>query len=80
MPKKDNIDAVEDIKKIFTENEGIIFTDHTGLKAQDAVNVRDRLTEADSYLKIIKIHWALLQQGKYFLIWILKKYLLALRV
>jgi large subunit ribosomal protein L10 len=54
MPKKDNIDAVEDIKKIFTENEGIIFTDHTGLKAQDAVNVRDRLTEADSYLKIIK--------------------------
>jgi large subunit ribosomal protein L10 len=54
MPKKDNIDAVEDIKKIFMENEGIIFTDHRGLKAQDAVNVRDKLIEADAYLKIIK--------------------------
>jgi large subunit ribosomal protein L10 len=54
MPKKDNIDAVEDIKRIFMENEGIIFTDHTGLKAQDAVNVRDKLLEAGSYLKVIK--------------------------
>ena len=54
MPKKENIAAVEDIKKIFTENEGIIFTDHSGLKAQDAVNVRDKLVEADAYLKIIK--------------------------
>ena len=54
MPKKENIDAVSSIKAIFEKNEGLIFTDHSGLKAQDAVNVRDKLVEADSYLKIIK--------------------------
>ncbi len=54
MPKKENIEAVESIKKMFMENEGIIFTDHSGLKAQDAVNIRDKLIETDAYLKIIK--------------------------
>lgn len=54
MPKKENIEAVESIKKIFMKNEGIIFTDHSGLKAQDAVNIRDKLIETDAYLKIIK--------------------------
>lgn len=54
MPKKENIDAVEELKKIFTDNEGLIFTDHSRLKAQDAVGVRDKLVEAEAYLKIIK--------------------------
>jgi large subunit ribosomal protein L10 len=54
VPKKENIDTVESLKKIFTENEGIIFTDHTGLKAQDAVDIRDKLVEKESYLLIIK--------------------------
>ncbi len=54
MPKKENIDAVESLKKVFVENEGILFTDHSGLKAQDAVNIRDKLVESESYLKVIK--------------------------
>ena len=54
MPNKENIEAVEELKKIFSDNEGLIFTDHTGLKAQDAVDVRDKLVEAEAYLKIIK--------------------------
>ena len=54
MPNKENIEAVEEIKKIFNHNEGLIFTDHTGLKAQDAVEVRDKLVEAEAYLKIVK--------------------------
>jgi len=54
VPKKGNIEAVENIKKIFMKNEGIIFTDHSGLKAQDAVDIRDKLIETDAYLKIIK--------------------------
>ena len=54
MPNKENIEAVEELKKIFAENEGLIFTDHTGLKAQDAVGVRDKLVETEAYLKIIK--------------------------
>lgn len=60
MPKKENIEAVESIKKVFMENEGIIFTDHSGMKAQDAVDVRDKLVEADAYLKIIKNTLALI--------------------
>lgn len=54
MPKKENIDAVAGIKELFEKNEGLIFTDHSGLKARDAVEVRDKLVEAESYLKIIK--------------------------
>ena len=54
MPKKENIDAVENLKEIFKKNEGLIFTDHSGLKAQDAVDVRDKLVETEAYLKIIK--------------------------
>lgn len=54
MPKRENVEAVENIKKVFMENEGIIFTDHSGLKAQDAVVIRDKLIGADSYLRIIK--------------------------
>jgi len=60
VPKKENIEAVESIKKVFMENEGIIFTDHSGMKAQDAVDVRDKLVEADAYLKIIKNTLALI--------------------
>ena len=54
MPNKENIGKVENLKKIFAENEGIIFTDHTGLKAHDAVDIRDRLVEKEAYLFIIK--------------------------
>jgi large subunit ribosomal protein L10 len=54
VPNKENIEAVEELKKIFAENEGLIFTDHTGLKAQDAVGVRDKLVETEAYLKIVK--------------------------
>jgi large subunit ribosomal protein L10 len=66
MPKKENIDAVASIKKIFETNEGLIFTDHSGLKAQDAVDVRDKLIEADSYLKIIKNTLALIAAKEVF--------------
>ena len=67
MPKKENIDAVASIKEIFETNEGLIFTDHSGLRAQDAVNVRDKLVEADSYLKIIKNTLALIAAKEVFL-------------
>jgi len=54
VPNKENLEAVEELIKIFNHNKGLIFTDHTGLKAQDAVGVRDKLVEAEAYLKIIK--------------------------
>ena len=66
MPKKENIDAVASIKEIFEKNEGLIFTDHSGLKAQDAVDIRDKLIEADAYLKIIKNTLALIAAREVF--------------
>jgi len=54
VAREEKINKVDELKKIFKESYGIIFTDHSGLKAGDAVAVRDKLVEADSYLKIIK--------------------------
>lgn len=66
MPKKENMDAVASIKEIFEKNEGLIFTDHSGLKAQDAVAVRDKLIETGSYLRIIKNTLALIAAREVF--------------
>jgi len=54
MVRQEKIDRVEEIKEIFKKSYGLIFTDHSGLKAEDAVAVRDRLAEVNSYLKITK--------------------------
>jgi large subunit ribosomal protein L10 len=60
VPKQEKIDEVKKIKKLFEENNGLIFTDHSGLKAGDAVIVRDKLVGMDSYLRIIKNTLALI--------------------
>jgi large subunit ribosomal protein L10 len=54
MVRQEKIDRVEEIKEIFKKSYGLIFTDHSGLKAEDAVAVRDKLAEVNSYLKITK--------------------------
>lgn len=60
MVREDKIAKVEDIKGILESGHGIIFTDHTGLKAEDTFQMRNRLAEIDSYIKIIKNTLALL--------------------
>lgn len=60
MAKKEKIDEVNELREIFKSDCGLIFTDHSGLKAEDAVRVRDRLIEINSYLKIIKNTLALI--------------------
>jgi large subunit ribosomal protein L10 len=60
VAKQEKVDKVDELKKIFKNNYGLIFTDHSGLKAEDAVVVRDRLVEVSSYLKIIKNTLALI--------------------
>lgn len=60
MARKEKIDEVKKLKEIFENNCGIIFTDHSGLKAEDAVKVRDKLVEMNSYLRIIKNTLALI--------------------
>lgn len=60
MAKKEKIDEVNELREIFKSDCSLIFTDHSGLKAEDAVRVRDRLIEINSYLKIIKNTLALI--------------------
>jgi large subunit ribosomal protein L10 len=60
LAKKEKIDEVNELIEIFKSDCGLIFTDHSGLKAEDAVRVRDRLIEINSYLKIIKNTLALI--------------------
>jgi large subunit ribosomal protein L10 len=54
MAREEKIGEVEKLKEIFKSGQGIIFTDHSGLKAVDSVALRDKLVEANSYLKIVK--------------------------
>jgi len=60
MAKQEKVDEVNELREIFKSKCGIIFTDHSGLKAEDAVKVRDKLVEIKSYLKIIKNTLALI--------------------
>jgi len=60
MARQEKVDKVGELKEVFKNNHGLIFTDHSGLKAEDAVEVRDRLVEVNSYLKIIKNTLALI--------------------
>jgi large subunit ribosomal protein L10 len=60
LVREDKITKVEDIKRIFESGHGIIFTDHTGLKAEDSFQIRNRLAEIESYIKILKNTLALL--------------------
>ncbi len=54
MARVEKINKVDELKKIFKESCSLIFTDHSDLKAEEAVVVRDKLVEANAYLKIIK--------------------------
>ena len=60
MAKQEKVDKVDELKEIFKNSCGLIFADHSGLKAEDAVGVRDKLVEVNSYLKIIKNTLALI--------------------
>jgi large subunit ribosomal protein L10 len=66
LAKKEKIDEVNELREIFKSDSGLIFTDHSGLKAEDAVRVRDRLVEINSYLRIIKNTLALIAAGDVF--------------
>jgi len=51
VAKQEKVDKVNELKEIFKNSYGLIFTDHSGLRAEDAVVVRDKLVEINSYLK-----------------------------
>jgi len=60
VARQEKIDKVNELKEIFKNSYGLIFTDHSRLKAKDAVVVRDKLVGINSYLKIIKNTFAII--------------------
>ncbi len=62
--RQDKIDRVEEVKTIFESGRGLIFTDHSGIKAEDSVKIRNRLADIDAYIKIIKNTLALIAAAK----------------
>jgi large subunit ribosomal protein L10 len=62
--RQDKIDRVEEVKTIFESGRGLIFADHSGIKAEDSVKIRNRLADIDAYIKIIKNTLALIAAGK----------------
>lgn len=64
MLRQDKIDKVEEVKAIFEKGKGLIFADHSGIKAEDSVKIRNRLADIDAYIKIIKNTLALIAAEK----------------
>lgn len=48
------MEKVDEIRNIFETKENIMFTDHSGLKAENTFSIRNSLYEIDAVLKIIK--------------------------
>jgi len=66
VANEEKINKVNNIKEVFKNNCGLIFTDHNNLKAEEAVQIRDRLIEVGSYLKIVKNTLALIAADEVF--------------
>jgi len=58
--KKEKEEKVEDIKHVFESGSPIIFADHSGLKAENIFNMRNKLADSDACIKIVKNTLALL--------------------
>jgi len=64
VANKEKIEKVKEVREIFRNSSNIIFTDHRGLKAEDAVQLRDNLADVNSYLRIVKNTFMLLAVRK----------------
>lgn len=54
MASEEKITKVEEIKGILESVDGIIFTDHTGLDAENLYRIRNKLYEINARIRIIK--------------------------
>jgi len=52
--KSEKINKVNAIKEQFLNNNGLFFTDHTNIKSDQSVAIRDKLYEVDATLMILK--------------------------
>ncbi len=54
MASEEKIAKVEELKGILESVDGIIFTDHTGLDAENLYSIRNKLYEINARIRIIK--------------------------
>jgi len=54
LASEEKIAKVEEIKNVFESVDGIIFTDHTGLDAENLYSIRNKLYEINARIRIIK--------------------------
>ena len=54
MASEEKIQKVEELKKMLEGVDGIIFTDHTGLDAENLYSIRNKLYEINARIRIIK--------------------------
>ncbi|MCL4377623.1 MAG: 50S ribosomal protein L10 [Actinobacteria bacterium] len=54
MIKSEKLNKVNSIKEEFLNNNGLFFTDHSNIKSDQSVVIRDKLYEVDATLMILK--------------------------
>jgi large subunit ribosomal protein L10 len=64
LASEEKIAKVEEIKSILENVGGIIFTDHTGLDAENLYSIRNKLYEINARIRIIKNSLTLLAANK----------------
>ncbi|MDD3520521.1 MAG: 50S ribosomal protein L10 [Actinomycetota bacterium] len=66
MIKKEKELKVDILKKDFSDNEGLIFADHSNMKSEQSMAIREKLDDIDANLRIVKNTLAALVAGEYF--------------
>lgn len=66
MIKKEKESKVDILKKDFSENAGLIFADHSNMKSEQSMIIREKLDNIDATLRIVKNTLAALAANEYF--------------
>lgn len=66
MVRKEKIEKVDEIRKLFEDSHGLLFINHSGLKVEDSIQIRRKLSEVNSCLKVVKNTLALIASQKVF--------------
>ena len=66
MIKKEKELKVDLLKKDFSDNAGLIFADHSNMKSEQSMIIREKLDNIDATLRIVKNTLATLAAGEYF--------------
>ncbi len=66
MIKKEKELKVDILKQDFSENAGLIFADHSNMKSEQSMIIREKLDDIDATLRIVKNTLASIAANEYF--------------